>query len=132
MQSWIWLNEWHVVRGVVIILRQINSSRDWLQSSVDLIGVDVLVDVAECRVVGIAPSRAATGREAALVDFVSFDVTWRVVAGEKASFVIIRVSGEGATDSRRPIVSHLRKVANVVTVSWEISKLSSKLCRKVQ
>lgn len=42
---------------------------------VDLVGVDVFVDVAESRVVGVASTRAAAGREAALVDFVSLDVT---------------------------------------------------------
>lgn len=93
-----------------------------MEGLVDLVGVDVLVDVAKCRVVGIAPSRAATGREAALVDLVSLDVTRRVVAGEETSFVLIGVSGESTTDSGRPIVCHLCEMSDVMTVSCEIFK----------
>lgn len=88
-----------------------------MEGSVDLVGVDVFVDVAECRVVGIASSCAAAGREAAFVDLVSLDVTRRVVAGEETSFVLVGVSGESTTDSGCPIVGHLSEMSDVMTVS---------------
>lgn len=88
-----------------------------MEGSVDLVGVDVFVDVTKCWVVGVASSCAASGGEAALVDLVSLDVTRRVVAGKETSFVLIGVSGESTTNSGRSIVSHLREMSDVMTVS---------------
>lgn len=93
-----------------------------------MVGVDVFVDVAESRIVGIASSRAAPGWEATLIDLVALDVARRVVAGKETSFVLVGIPGESAADSGRPIVGHLREVSNVMTVACEIFKFRNFFC----
>jgi hypothetical protein len=101
-----------------------------------LVGVDGFIDIAESRVGRVLAVEAAGSWDSALVDFVAFDVARSVVAGKESCSVVIGVAGEGAADLSGSIVSHLSKVADVMTVGGReaiyerLSKLSPNFSEK--
>ena len=90
--------------------------------SIDLIGVDRFIDVAESGIVRVLAVETTSSGNSTLINFVSFDVARCVVAGKKSCSVIIRISGKCTSNLSRTIVNHLSEVSNVVARS-SITKL---------
>lgn len=96
------------------------------QFSINLIGIDWFINIAESWIVLVSSAETAWRRIATLVDSLAADVPWSVVASEKAGFVAVGVAGEGASNMSRAIVGHLREVTDVVArCRKKISKSTS-------